>query len=265
MKVAAGLEITFLGTGTSQGVPMIACDCAVCRSEDPRDSRLRTAARIRTPAVEFVIDTPPDFRTQALRENIRRLDAVLYTHAHTDHVMGFDDLRRFCETQDIEMPVYATPGVLADFRRIFEFAFDGSGKGIRNYIRPRVHEVTGPFTLGDLDVTPVSLPHGRFDTTGYVFSQLGHPLLAYFTDCNAVPAAAQEAARGVEVLVIDALRHHPHPTHMSVQEAIDAAESIGAKRTFFTHMSHDVGHAATETALPGNVRLAFDGLRVRTP
>jgi phosphoribosyl 1,2-cyclic phosphate phosphodiesterase len=265
MKVAAGLEITFLGTGTSQGVPMIACDCAVCRSEDPRDTRLRTAARIRTPEIEFIIDTPPDFRTQALRENIRRIDAVLYTHAHTDHVMGFDDLRRYCETQDRDMPVHATPGVLEDFKRIFSFAFDGSSSSIRNYIRPTVHEVTGPFRLGDLEVTPVQLPHGRFDTTGYVFSQLGRPLLAYFTDCNAVPAAASTAARDVEVLVIDALRHRPHPTHMNVQEAITAAHEMGAKRTFFTHICHDLGHAATEAELPGNVRMAFDGLRVSAP
>ncbi len=263
MKVAAGLEITFLGTGTSQGVPMIACDCAVCRSEDPRDSRLRTAARVRTPEVEFVIDTPPDFRTQALRENLRRIDAVLYTHAHTDHVMGFDDLRRYCETQDQEMPIYASPVVLADFRRIFQFAFDGTSGGIRNYIRPQVHEVTGPFALGDLTVTPVTLPHGRFDTTGYVFSQHGRPLLAYFTDCNRVPEAALEAARGAEVLVIDALRHKPHPTHMSVPEAIAASEAMDAKRTFFTHLCHDLGHAATEAALPQNIRLAFDGLRVQ--
>jgi phosphoribosyl 1,2-cyclic phosphate phosphodiesterase len=265
MKVAAGLEITFLGTGTSHGVPMIACDCAVCRSDDPRDSRLRTAARVRTPAIEFVIDTPPDFRTQALRENLRRIDAVLYTHAHTDHVMGFDDLRRYCEMQDREMPIYASPGVFCEFRRIFQFAFDGSVGGFRNYIRPQVHEVTGPFTLGDLEVTPVSLPHGRFETTGYVFSQLGRPLLAYFTDCNAVPAAALEAARGVEVLVIDALRHRPHPTHMSVQEAIDAAGAMGAKRTFFTHICHDLGHVATEAALPRDVKLAFDGLRIHAP
>ncbi|MGH8046439.1 MAG: MBL fold metallo-hydrolase [Chthoniobacterales bacterium] len=261
--MAAGLEITFLGTGTSQGVPMIACDCAVCRSEDPRDSRLRTAARIRTPAIEFVIDTPPDFRTQALRENIHRIDAVLYTHAHTDHVMGFDDLRRYCETQDREMPVYATPRVLDDLRRVFPFAFDGSSMGIRNYLRTTTHEVTGPFPLGDLEVTPVQLPHGRFETTGYIFSQLGRPLLAYFTDCNAVTPEASHAAHGVEVLVIDALRHRPHPTHMSVQEAIAAAVAMDAKRTFFTHICHDLSQAITETGLPDNVRLAFDGLRVQ--
>jgi phosphoribosyl 1,2-cyclic phosphate phosphodiesterase len=265
MKVAAGLEITFLGTGTSHGVPMIACDCAVCRSDDSRDKRLRTAARIRTPEIEFVIDTPPDFRTQVLRENIRRVDAVLYTHAHTDHVMGFDDLRRFCELRDREIPIYATPGVFEEFRRTFQFAFNGSSGGIRNYIRPEAHEVTGPFTLGDLTVTPTTLPHGRFETTGYVFSQAGRRLLAYFTDCNAVPEEALEAARGVELLVVDALRHRPHPTHMSVEQAAAAAEAMGARRTLFTHMCHDLGHAATEAELPDHIRLAFDGLKVTLP
>jgi phosphoribosyl 1,2-cyclic phosphate phosphodiesterase len=262
MKVADGLEITFLGTGTSQGVPMIACDCAVCQSTDPRDARTRTAARIRTPEVEFIIDTPPDFRTQALREDLRRIDAVLYTHAHTDHVMGFDDLRRYCELADREMPIYATPFVLAEMRRIFSFAFEDKGPAFRNYIRPQPREITGPFTLGDLEVTPCQLPHGRFETTGFVFSQAGVRRLAYFTDCNAVPPAAVEDAQGVEVLVIDALRHRPHPTHMSVEQALAASRAIGAQRTFFTHICHDLGHAETEAALPAEVRLASDGLRV---
>lgn len=244
---------------------MIACDCAVCHSADPRDRRLRTAARIRTPDIEFVIDTPPDFRSQCLRENIRRIDAVLYTHAHTDHIMGFDDLRRFCETQDVEMPVYATPHVLEDLRRVFTFAFDGSARLFRNYIRPVVHEVSGPFRLGDLDVTPVQLPHGRFDTTGYVFSRDGQRLLAYFTDCNAVPPEAHDAANGVELLVIDALRRTPHPTHLSVDQARGIAADIGARRTFFTHIGHDLGQQETDAALPPGVQLAFDGLKVTVP
>jgi phosphoribosyl 1,2-cyclic phosphate phosphodiesterase len=195
---------------------------------------------------------------------LRRIDAVLYTHAHTDHIMGFDDLRRFCETQDKEMPFYATGAVLDDLRRVFQFAFDGTAT-FRNYIRPQVNEIAGPFRLGDLEVTPVQLPHGRFDTTGFVFRQNGRPRLAYFTDCNAVPAPALEAARGVEVLVIDALRHKPHPTHMSVADAIDAGRAMGAGRTFFTHICHDLGHAETEAQLPANVRLAHDGLRVHLP
>jgi phosphoribosyl 1,2-cyclic phosphate phosphodiesterase len=265
MKVTAGLEITFLGTGTSQGVPMIACDCAVCRSVDPRDTRLRTAARIRTPEIEFLIDTPPDFRTQALQQGIRRVDAVLYTHAHTDHLMGFDDLRRFCELQDRDMPIHATAEVLGDVKRVFSFAFADKGPAFRNYIRPMACEIKGPFTLGDLEVVPVQLPHGRFETTGFVFSQGGRRLLAYFTDCNAVPEMAREAASDVEVLVIDALRHRSHPTHMSVTEATAAARAIRAKRTFFTHMSHDLGHAETEAVLPADVRLAFDGLKIHIP
>lgn len=262
MKVAAGLEITFLGTGTSQGVPMIACDCAVCQSTDPRDNRMRTAARIRTPEVELVIDTPPDFRSQVLREDIRRIDAVLYTHAHTDHVMGFDDLRRFCETQDSAMPIYAAPPVLDDLRHIFSFAFHPHGPAFRNYMRPKAHEITGPFTLGDLEITTAQLPHGRFETTGFVFSKNGRRLLAYYTDCNAVPRAALEAARDVEVLVIDALRHTPHPTHLSVEGAIEAARAMGAKHTYFTHVCHDLGHAATEAELPDGVHMAYDGLKL---
>ncbi|HEY8902903.1 MAG TPA: MBL fold metallo-hydrolase [Chthoniobacterales bacterium] len=265
MKVAEGLEITFLGTGTSQGVPMIACACPVCRSSDPRDSRLRTAVRIRTPHIEIVIDTPPDFRTQVLREDIWRVDAVLYTHSHTDHVMGFDDLRRFCETQDKEMPIHATAEVLEDLKRIFSFAFAAGGPAFRNYMRPLTREITGPFALADLEITPTQLPHGRFSTTGYVFTQDGRRKLAYFTDCNAVPPEAVEAARGVDLLVIDALRHHPHPSHMSVQGAIEAARAIGAKRTYFTHMGHDLGHAQTEAELPDGVHLAYDGLRVLIP
>lgn len=262
MKVAAGLEITFLGTGTSQGVPMIACDCAVCRSNDPRDRRLRTAARIRTPEVEFVIDTPPDFRTQALREDLRRLDAVLYTHAHTDHVMGLDDLRRFCETQDIDIPIHATAEVLAELRRVFPFVFDGTTRAFRNYLRTRTHAIEGPFVLGDLEVTTAQLPHGRFSTTGYVFSRGGRRLLAYFTDCNAVPPEAVDMARGVELLVIDALRPTPHPTHLNHAGALAAAREIGAARTLFVHMGHEMGHAETESTLPADVRLAWDGLRV---
>lgn len=265
MKAAPPFEITFLGTGTSQGVPMIACDCAVCHSDDPRDRRLRTAARIRTPEIEFVIDTPPDFRTQCLREKMHRIDAVLFTHAHTDHIMGFDDIRRFCEMRTSDMPVYATPAVFNDLKRVFAFAFDGSARMFRNYIRPEIREITGPFQLGDLDVVPVQLPHGRFDTTGYVFSRSGHRLLAYYTDCNAVPPEAHEAARDVELLVIDALRYKPHPTHLSVEQALEVAADTRAKRVLFTHIGHDLPQEETDRSLPPSVSLAYDGLKVTVP
>jgi phosphoribosyl 1,2-cyclic phosphate phosphodiesterase len=262
MKDAADFEITFLGTGTSHGIPVIACDCRVCRSTDPRDKRLRTAIHVRTPECSFVVDTPPDFRAQCLRENITRLDAVLYTHSHTDHIMGFDDIRRFCETQDLAMPMHASPEVLDDLRRVFQFAFDGSA-AFRNYIRPHPIPITGPFRLGETDITPVDLPHGRYHVHGYVFSRRGRKLAAYMTDCHAVPPAAADAARDVEVLIIDALRFKAHSTHLTVEQALQVARELRARRAYFTHMCHELGHADTEAGLPADVRLAYDGLKIR--
>jgi len=257
----ADLEVTFLGTGTSHGIPVIGCECVVCLSSDPRDKRLRTAALLKTSETALLIDTPPDFRTQCLRENIQSADAVLYTHSHTDHVLGFDDLRRFCEIEDKEMPVYGAPRTLADLQRIFAYAFVKEGR-FRNYVRPRAVTIDGAFQVGDLMVQPVSLPHGRMDTTGFVFSKNGRKLLAYYTDCQCVPREAVEAARGAEVLVIDALRHSPHSTHHSLEEARAASIRIAPQFTYFIHMCHDLGHADTERLLPANVRLSYDGLRI---
>ncbi|MEX1117689.1 MAG: MBL fold metallo-hydrolase [Terrimicrobiaceae bacterium] len=260
-QLMAELEVTFLGTGTSHGIPVIGCDCPVCHSPDPRDKRLRTAAFLKTAGVAVLIDTPPDFRTQCLRENIQHVDAVLYTHSHTDHVLGFDDLRRFCEIEDKEMPVYGSPQTLTDIKRIFAYAFVEEGR-FRNYVRPRAVAIDGTFELGDLKIQPVSLPHGRMDTTGFVFSKNGRKLLAYFTDCQSVPPEAVEAARGAKVLVIDALRHAPHSTHHSLEEARQSALIIAPQLTYFIHMCHDLGHADTERLLPANIRLAYDGLRI---
>ena len=255
------LEVTFLGTGTSHGIPVIGCQCRVCCSADPRDKRLRAAIQVRTPEMVIQVDTPPDFRTQCLREAVTRLDAVIYTHSHTDHVLGFDDLRRFCEMEDKHMPIYAAERTLDDLRRVFRYAFD-DGYRFPNYIRPKAVTVTGPFFLGETEIVPVDLPHGRMTTTGLVFQRQGRRLLAYYTDCEKVPAAAEEAARGVEMLVLDALRHAPHSTHMTIEQASAAAGRIGASRTFFTHMCHDLAHAETESLLPESIRLAYDGLEV---
>jgi phosphoribosyl 1,2-cyclic phosphate phosphodiesterase len=255
------LEITFLGTGTSHGIPVIGCECRVCRSEDMRDKRLRTATLLRTANTALQIDTPPDYRFQCLREDITRLDAVIYTHSHTDHILGFDDLRRFCEIEDKEMPVYGSPATLRDLKRIFSYAFDPSYR-YRNYVRPAPMEFTGPFGIGDLAITPVDLPHGRMLTSGLVFSLNGRKLLAYYTDCQSVPEAAIDAARGAEVLVLDALRHAPHTTHMALDAALAAAEEINAPQTYFIHMCHDLGHAETAAILPERIQLAFDGLRI---
>jgi phosphoribosyl 1,2-cyclic phosphate phosphodiesterase len=253
------VEITFLGTGTSHGIPVIGCQCNVCSSVDSRDKRLRSAIQLRTPEMVIQVDTPPDFRTQCLREAVTRIDAVIYTHSHTDHILGFDDLRRFCEMENKTMPIYGAERTLNDLRRVFQYAFEGEYRFF-NYIRPEPFVVDGPFWLGQTEVIPFDLPHGRTTTTGLVFRRGGRKLLAYFTDCKKVTADAEEAARGVDTLVVDALRHASHTTHMSVEEAVETSHRIAPGRTYFTHMCHDLGHVETELLLPQNIRLAYDGL-----
>lgn len=255
------LQITFLGTGTSHGIPVIGCGCAVCESADPRDKRLRTAIHIRMPNLSIAVDTTPDFRTQCLREKITRLDAVLYTHSHVDHILGFDDLRRFCELENKAIPVHGSAETLANLKRVFQYAFDGSAR-YPNYVRPDPVTMEGRFSLDGFDIVPVDLPHGKMTTNGLVFEKNGRRLFAYYTDCQSVPPEAVEAARGAEVLVIDALRHTAHSTHLTVQGALEAARLISARKTWFIHMCHELGHAVTESALPPDVRLAYDGLRI---
>jgi phosphoribosyl 1,2-cyclic phosphate phosphodiesterase len=253
---------TFLGTGTSTGVPMIGCKCEVCTSPDPRDKRTRSSIWVRTPELAVVVDTGPDFRAQCLREGIDSLDAVLYTHGHTDHMMGFDDLRRFSAMLPGKFPVYGTQVTLATLRQCFAFAFEVA-EPPPFYLRPEAREVSGPFTLGGTLVTPVDLPHGpHYRTTGYVFSRAGRKLLAYYNDCSEVPPEAREAAEGCEVLVLDALRPKPHPTHMTIEQALEVAAAIRPSQcTYFTHMSDSVLHAETQATLPEGVFLAYDGLR----
>ncbi len=260
-QAMADAVLTFLGTGTSQGVPFIACDCAVCRSEDPRDQRLRSSLLVETVDGVLLVDTTPDFRTQALRHGLRRVDAVAYTHSHTDHVCGFDDLRRYCELGNRAMPVYATGQVLADLRRIFYYAFDGQ-HAVRTYIRPEPHEVVDGFEACGLRVERADVPHGRIMVQGYIFHRGDRPLAGYFSDCHAVPDEVVQRLQGIPVLILDALRHKPHPTHMSLGQALEVVRAVQPGRAFFTHLGHDLGHEETERLLPENVRLAYDGLRV---
>jgi phosphoribosyl 1,2-cyclic phosphate phosphodiesterase len=256
----AELTITFLGTGTSHGVPVIACDCAVCASTDPRDKRTRSSIYVETPECSWVIDTGTDFRTQCLRESITSLDAVIYTHAHTDHIMGFDDLRSFCD-DGRAMPIHASEETLRSLRRVFEFAFIGQN-WFPGYVLPEPHAISGPFKLGETEITPLPVVHGRMAVNGYLMSRGGRPLAAYLCDCKEVPQSAIESIAGVRILIIDALRHRLHPTHLCISEALEIAARVMPLRTFFTHACHELAHAETEAALPEGVRMAYDGLKI---
>ncbi len=255
------LDLTFLGTGTSHGVPVIGCSCKVCTSNDSRDQRTRTSILLKTSQHQVLIDTTPDLRHQCLREKIDHVDAVLFTHPHTDHIMGFDDVRRFCEIQDMAMPIYASPFTMEKLREAFRFAFDDP-KPWKNYLRLEPHLIEGIFELGDLEITPIPLPHGKMTTLGFVFQHRGEKLLAYYTDCQEVPEAALKAASGAKVLIIDALREEYHPTHLNFEGALNAATHIGAEKTYFIHFTHDISHAKKEAELPSNIRLAYDGLKI---
>ncbi|HEX8295226.1 MAG TPA: MBL fold metallo-hydrolase [Chthoniobacteraceae bacterium] len=256
------LTITILGSGTSQGVPMIGCDCAVCQSSDPRDQRTRASIYVETPEQAWVVDTGPDFRAQALREKVRRLDAVIYTHAHTDHVMGFDDLRPFCHGGR-DLPIYASPETMADLQRVFIFAFNGENRW-PGYVRPEPHLIAGAFQLGATTVTPLPIVHGRAKMFGYLFSREEIRLAAYLTDCKEVPEETIEQITGVRHLIVDALRHKLHATHMNIEEALQLRERVSPEQTWFTHVGHDLPHAETEAGLPAGVRMAYDGLKIAT-
>jgi phosphoribosyl 1,2-cyclic phosphate phosphodiesterase len=253
------LILTFLGTGTSQGVPMIGCDCEVCRSPDPRNQRLRSSIYVETPECAWVVDTGTDFRTQALRANIRKVDAVVFTHSHTDHIMGFDDLRRFSHARG-SMPVYASAETMRDLERVFQFAFYPT-RQIPFYLKPEPHVIDGPFALGETLITPLPVPHGESIVNGFLFARGGKKLVAYLSDCSAVPDAILDLIAGVKVLIIDALREKPHPTHLSVAQALEAATRIRPEATYFTHVAHELPQAA-EASLPANTSIAYDGLKL---
>ena len=259
------LRITVLGSGTSHGVPAIGCDCAVCRSSDPRDRRTRPSILIDfgdEPAGGFqaavrsiLVDTSTDLREQALRYDIRRVDAILFTHSHADHIFGLDDVRRFNQIQKTAIPCFADEGTLDSLRRMFWYVFqppEQRGGGIPQLSAFRIG---GPFSLGGVEIVPVPLFHGRLPVLGFRIGSF-----AYLTDCNRIPDESYALLDGVHTVIIDALRWRPHSTHFSVDEAIDASRRIGAARAYFTHICHDLGHAETSARLPAGVELAYDGL-----
>jgi phosphoribosyl 1,2-cyclic phosphate phosphodiesterase len=257
MTASESIRITVLGSGTSVGVPMIGCRCAVCRSDDPRDKRLRPSVHVKFGGRGVLIDTTPDFRQQALRAQIERVDAILFTHSHADHVMGLDDVRPFNYQQGGVIPVHGSEEAIAAIRRSFHYIFD---EGATESSRPRLatHAFDGaPIDLYGLEFTPVRLNHGKGTAFGFRFGRA-----AYLTDHSDIPEESMELLAGLDVLFLDALRHKPHPTHSTVERSLQSVEKLAPGRAFFTHICHDLGHACTEERLPSHVRLAYDGLEI---
>jgi len=252
-------QLLFLGTGTSVGVPAIGCECTVCRSENPRNNRTRCGLVVGLPEGNLLIDTPPDLRMQLLRENIGRIHAALYTHEHADHLFGLDDLRLFPFYNDAPMPIYCEPHVEARIRQSYDYAFH-TAKETHAGSRPKleIHPIgLDPFSVLDASVIPVRLEHGRFQVLGFRFGNV-----AYCTDTNGIPKESLARLEGLDVLILDALRERPHPTHFCLEQSIEVARQLKPKRTIFTHICHDLEHEATNAALPAGMELAFDGMRV---
>ena len=251
--------LTVLGSGTSMGVPTIGCDCRVCTSADPRDRRTRPSIMVQWDSRTVLIDTTPDFREQAIRERIRRIDAVLYTHGHADHILGLDDVRPLSFpriTGGGKIPLYASDSTASTLRSVFRYIFEGDYK-YGGLAQVEIQPLNGPLELFGATFTPLPVFHGDALIEAFRFGSA-----AYLTDFSSIPEESLAQLKDLDILFLDALRHHPHPTHSTVQNSLELVERLKPKRAFFTHIAHDLPDAETNATLPANVRLAHDGLKL---
>lgn len=250
------MRVTFLGTGTSHGVPMIGCDCPTCTSTNPRDTRWRPSIYIETDDGQAIlVDAGPDLRAQALRFGIRRIDALVFTHGHADHILGIDELRRFNALQQRPIACFGDPPTVYDIERMFAYVFDPATPKAGGLPQIALFTIAGPFSVGRQEITPIRIFHGTRPIVGLRFGPF-----AYLTDCSRIPEVSWPLLDGLDVLVLDALRERPHPTHFSLSEAVEATRRIAPRRAYFTHMCHDLAHDATNARLPHGMELAYDGL-----
>lgn len=254
----ADLELLFLGTGTSAGIPMIGCHCEVCTSADPRDHRMRASVVISQGSTRVLVDTTPELRLQCVANGVDMVDAVVYTHAHADHIMGLDDVRRFNALKKAPLDVWADERTHLALEQCFGYAFVEPSPDLKVF-RPHLVRrfIDGRFKTGPMTWTPIRLFHGELPILGF---RVGH--LAYCTDVNRVPEESFDLLHDLDVLVLDALQFKPHSTHFSIDQAIEIAQRVGAKQTYFTHIAHAVGHAKVSAQLPPGIQLGYDGLRV---
>ena len=253
-------QLVFLGTGTSHGVPVIGCGCPTCSNSNSKNQRGRCSVALGLPEGNLLIDTPPDLRMQLLREQIGLIHSVIYTHEHADHLFGLDDLRIFADYLGHDLPVYCAESVDARIRKAYDYAFDDATRhypagGLPKLVLERIR--TEPIEILGSRITPIPLQHGRYTSLGF---RCGN--VAYCTDTNGIPEASRTLLQGLDVLILDGLRHRPHPTHFSLEEAVETARQLKPRRTLFTHICHDLEHEATNAILPPGMELAYDGLVV---